>query len=125
LKHQAELPFTYVHWLMIEIMAVNKEYDSIEVTYEEAKLLTLNILPNCNTILHKCFHNLQLMRSLYEVVAESKSNFVIPFIKNMDGESPLHLAFNVRNLKAVEIFLDKIKNEPLDSHGRAVIEVLP
>lgn len=43
----------------------------------------------------------------------------------MDKESPLHVCFKNRNLKAVEIFLDKMKNEPIDAHGRALVECLP
>lgn len=49
----------------------------------------------------------------------------IPFIQNFKGKSPLHLCVEDLNYKSAEIFLQKLAETPLDSHARAIVDVLP
>lgn len=122
MTYQADLSFTYIHWRQIEKIALIKDYDADNLSNEEIQLLCLNILPNCNTLLHKIAHNLKFLRQIFERL--SSSEFVIPFIKNMEGLSPVQVCLANRNYKGIEIFLANIQNFPIDSHGRVLIENL-
>jgi len=48
----------------------------------------------------------------------------IPFVQNFKGKSPLHLCIEDNNYKSAEIFLQKLSNTPLDSHSRAIVDIL-
>ena len=49
----------------------------------------------------------------------------IPFIQNFKGRSPLHLCVDDKNYKSAERFLQKLAETPLDSHSRAIVDILP
>ena len=51
--------------------------------------------------------------------------FFVPFIKDSDGKSPLHLCMETKNFKIADIILSNLTEEGLDNHGRAIFDVLP
>ena len=109
----------------------------------QARCLTLNILPNMNTVLHKML-NFNLAQQLIQRANEPDEsasdfcpNFYIPFIENIDGATPLHLALgmqkgggeqisNREDLRLADLFLSgMLKEAPLDHHGRSIANILP
>jgi hypothetical protein len=60
----------------------DKKFKIDNLNFEDCSLLSLNILPNCETILHKCFSNYRIIEHLYQTVKDS--SFSIPFIFNLN-----------------------------------------
>lgn len=44
---------------------------------------------------------------------------------NFEGKTPLHLCLQNKNFKSADIILQKLCNDPIDSHARAINDVLP
>lgn len=40
----------------------------------------------------------------------------MPFIKDIENNSPLDKCFNKKNFKSADVLLFSLKDEPLDSH---------
>lgn len=55
----------------------------------------------------------------------SNGVFEIPFLKNFDEKTALHLCIESQNIKSADIILQKLCNDPLDSHARAINDILP
>jgi len=61
--------------------------------------------------------------------------FEIPFLKTFSGKengdgsdiglTPLHLCINSGNFKSADIILQKLCNDPIDSHSRAINDLIP
>ena len=49
----------------------------------------------------------------------------MPFIKDFQDKSPLHLTVEAENEQGICIILDLIKNDPIDNHGRAINDIFP
>jgi hypothetical protein len=56
---------------------------------------------------------------------EDPGIFEIPFMKDFRGKTALHLCIDGLNLKSADIILSKLCNDPLDSHARAINDLLP
>jgi len=69
-------------------LSANTRLLDIALTPEKAQTLTLNILPNINTILHLIASNYDFIRYFLDFAKPLE----VPFIANIDGQSPLHLA---------------------------------
>jgi hypothetical protein len=70
------------------------------------------------------------IKNLYDRVNKinegiTDNKFAIPFIKNFNGESPLHLCLKNQNMQSVNTFLLCIKDDPLDNHARDIIDIIP
>jgi hypothetical protein len=79
-------------------------------------------------VIHYAVKKLDLIIRIYDMAEKQKEKgkeFVIPFIKNIDGLSPLHKCFELRNYKSAEVFIEKLKNDSIDNHGRAIATALP
>jgi len=60
---------------------------------------------------------------------------VIPFLKTFNlndngngslfGQTPLHMCIENRNLQSADIILQKLCNDPIDSHSRAINDLIP
>lgn len=108
---------------------------------EEIKVLALNIFPQGKTVLHYAYKNLHIIQRFYRVIdseikkeiaaaslnddTENGGVFEIPFLKDFNGNTPLHLCIQGKNLKSADIMIDKLCNDPLDSHARAINDLLP
>ena len=91
-------------------------------------MLLLNIFPKGNTILHFAYKYIGLYKRFYQVITENQvdgEQFEIPFINNFDGLTPLHKCLDNKNYKSADILLQTLANTPLDSHARAIVEILP
>jgi hypothetical protein len=51
--------------------------------------------------------------------------FNIPFINNLNNESPVHLCMNKNEFKTADLFLNKLIGSPIDHHGSAMVDCLP
>ena len=51
--------------------------------------------------------------------------FEIPFMLNFENKTPLHLCIENANFKSADIILQKLCNDPLDSHARAINDLIP
>jgi hypothetical protein len=92
-------------------------------------MLIMNIFPQGRTLLHYLWDNTEEIKNTFERLdklnKDLKIPYVLPFIKNFNGESPLHLCLKNQNLQSLNTFLMLIKDDPIDTHGRAIIEILP
>lgn len=109
---------------------------------EEIKILALNIFPQGKTVLHYAYKNLHIVRRFYKVIehdilkqkqiaAASELEdtghlyFDIPFMKDFDEKTPMHLCMDNENYKSADIILQKLCNDKIDSHSRAINDILP
>ena len=130
------MPFSFAHWRLIEFIAMYCNSSSLEnisflksVTFTEkaAKILMLTILPEIKTVMHMVTRSYEFV-SHFCNIAQQTEKFPIPFIDNLDGETPLHLALKgkTENTRVAEYFLKELlPSMPLDHHGRAIVDVLP
>ena len=92
-------------------------------------MLIMNIFPQGRTLLHYLWDNTDEIKKTFarldSINAELKVPFVLPFLKNFNGESPLHLCLKNQNLQSLNTFLMLIKDDLIDTHGRAIIDILP
>jgi hypothetical protein len=92
-------------------------------------MLIMNIFPQGRTLLHYLWDNTEEIKKTFERLdklnKDLKIPYVLPFIKNFNGESPLHLCLKNQNLQSLNTFLMLIKDDPIDTHGRAIIEIFP
>lgn len=51
--------------------------------------------------------------------------FEVPFLQDFYGDSPLHLCIKGNNYKSADILLGNLQNLALDSHSRAIYDLLP
>jgi ankyrin repeat protein len=106
------------------------------------KLLVMNILPCFNTLLHFAYKRLSVIRLVYKIASKERARekkkaeklglvydpingFLVPFIRNYDRKSPLHLCVENGNFKSADTFLENLKNEGIDNHSRAIYDALP
>ena len=104
-KLYIEFSFTYYHWKLVESLSNKK--DPIGVSHlknEELKLISLNIFPFGNTVSHYLFSQIKYLTAFYQASKKDEvgetdwiGTISIPFIKNFDGESPLHRSYSLNN----------------------------
>lgn len=87
-------------------------------------MLVYNIFPGCNTSLHYAFQKPPIIKGIYDYSVSKEEPFEVPFIKNLKGESPLHLCLKKKEFKTADLLLQKLADAPLDHHGRVIIDVL-
>lgn len=138
-KFWIELPFTFVSWRMIEMISVLCNQTTLQATTmvlqlpfsrELAHTLSLNILPDCETLLHGITKNYEFINYFLEFTEnrEGEDPFVVPFIENMSGKTPLHISTEpeTENSRCTEYFLTEfLPKQPLDHHGRAIADIIP
>ena len=104
-----ELPFTFYDWRRIEIIEKTLQPQNLRgrkphetdlkwLTPNKVRPLSLNLLPRCQTVMHKASGNYDFAKFITEKAMEKQpgdeGKFVIPFIPNIDGETPLHLSID-------------------------------
>ena len=107
-----DLPFTFYDWRRIEIIQNTLKPDNLRgrsaletelkwLTPKKIRTCCLNILPKCDTVLHKASSNFDFAKFITYMANESdtpeKDKFYIPFIPNMYGDTPLHLCIDGEN----------------------------
>lgn len=118
---------------MAEILSAdNPKYKINRFSIDDIKQLTLNIFPQGNTFLHYSYHHLNNIRKCYEIVnnynatlPENSVKYEIPFIRNFDMKSPMHLSMKEKNYKAADLFLTYLSDTPFDSHSRVIVDLMP
>lgn len=93
-------------------------------------MIFYNILPHGNTVLHLVHDNGNLMEDLLKVAHphpedRSKIGIHIPFLKNMDDKSPIHLCNEGTEYRYINVMLEYLAGYDIDHHSRAIAEVLP
>lgn len=131
-KIVADLSFTYFHWKLAEIIKTNSKFNIKNYQAVDLQTLSLNIFPNGDTILHYAHKHLHIIRRFYKVIEKEDArrrqiaeedgskvtNFEIPFIKNFDGDTSIHLCIKNQNYKSADVILSKLCNTGIDSHSR-------
>ena len=51
--------------------------------------------------------------------------FHIPFLKNYEGDSPMHLCKNISDIRTVNTMLGFLAGYEIDHHSRAIVDLLP
>ena len=98
-----------------------------------AQTISLNLLPELDTVLHRITKSLSITSFFCGKVQGGNTKdkpFPIPFIDNMEGDCPLEISLNdelkTENRLVAEYFLHTLlPNMPLDHHGRSLADVLP
>lgn len=93
---------------------------------EEVKILALNIFPNFKTVGHYIYKDPQHVKTLYEMARKENEGFgqvEVPYIRDYFGDSPLHLCVKANNFQATAAILEAIKDDPLDMHGRIIVDL--
>ncbi len=120
-------------------MSSNSKFNIKKYHASDLQTLSLNIFPNGETILHYAHKHLYIIRRFYKVIeredtrrrkkAEDEdcnmTNFEIPFIKNFNGDTPIHLCIKNENYKSADVILSKLCNTDIDSHSRQIVDCLP
>lgn len=134
-----EMPFSFIMWRKIEIieclcasntLQAEAAAMSLPFTKDIAQRMSLNILPNCQTILHSITRNYTFLKYFlkYTGFDDEDDPFVVPFIENLSGETALHLSTegDTADSRSTEYLLTELlPGMPLDHHGRAVADVIP
>ena len=55
----------------------------------------------------------------------SAPDFEMPFIKDLNGLTPLHYCIETSDLKTADIIIKYLANAPLDHHSREIVDILP
>ena len=108
------------------------------LTSDVAQNISLNLLPELDTVLHKITKSRSITSFFCEKVQGGNTKdkpFPIPFIDNMEGDCPLEMSLkktktpdepNTENRLVAEYFLQSVlPNMPLDHHGRSLADVIP
>jgi ankyrin repeat protein len=53
-------------------------------------------------------------------VVSKQGQFEMPFMRNFDKKTALHLCIDKKNFNSAEIILSKLCNDPIDSHARPI-----
>jgi hypothetical protein len=104
------------------------KFDIKQLSRDEIKLLALNIFPQGKTVVHYLANSIEQLKILYRKTSIKDLYYdpiSVPFIKNFQGLSPLHLTLETENDAGIGIILDLIKNDPIDNHGRAINDIFP
>ncbi|CDW84989.1 wd-40 repeat protein [Stylonychia lemnae] len=113
--------FTYIHWTMIEQISRGElKFSQLDQKCIEQLLLT--ILPGGNTILHLLCDKEDALIELMQI-AHSKDGKILlhmPFIPNIDGETPIHRCIKKSDFKSIDVMLKYLKLYPIDHHSRAI-----
>lgn len=64
----ADTSFTYFHWKIAELMQGLARFSIKKYHPDEIKILSLNIFPKGNTVLHYAYKNLHIVRRFYKVI---------------------------------------------------------
>lgn len=126
---ETDLSFSFLHWCLIEQLKEGKLVVS-QLDRELVELIFYNILPHGNTVLHIVHDHGELMEQLLKVAhhhAEdrSKIGFHIPFIRNLDGKSAIHLQDEEKEYRYINVILEYLAGYDIDHHSRAITETLP
>lgn len=128
-KLTIDLSFTYFHWKISEtLFDQNMNYEVSFLSEEEVKLLALNIFPNFKTAGHYVYKDTQHVKKLYEMARKENKEFgpiEVPYIRDFFGDSPLHLCVKANNFQATAAILEAIKDDPLDTHSRVIVDLFP
>ncbi|CDW72997.1 UNKNOWN [Stylonychia lemnae] len=94
-------PFTFAHWSLIEQIQQGK------LKIEE---LQENVVREIMYIAHP---------------QGKEIKFHMPFISNLDGESPIHLCIKKQAFKNIDIMLNCLSLYPIDHHSRTIKDLYP
>lgn len=108
-KPMLDMSFTYFHWKLAELLSdTRKKVSFKKFNPQEIKLLLLNIFPRANTVIHMSTKNLKIIKKFYQIINEQNKDenfFEVPFINNLEGETPLHLCLKKENYKSADLIL--------------------
>ncbi len=78
-------------------------------------------------MLHKCVKYFEVIKFMHKITTK-EDDFYVPFIKNLQGKTPLHLCVEKEadELRLAEYFLgEMLPKMPLDHHGKAIADIIP
>ena len=120
----ADLSFSFLHWNLIEQLKTRKlAVDQIDE--QQIENIFYNILPNGNTVLHLLHSKGDVLEKLMKVAhpdAEDrkKADIHVPFIPNLEGNSPIHLNSKAEEFRYINMYLEFLAGYPIDHHSRAI-----
>ena len=85
----------------------------------------LNIFPRCKNALHEFVDQSFVIREIFNRLENNGKFYDIPYIVNLENESPITMCFKLKMYKNIEFLFSKLKNAPIDHHSRALQDSIP
>jgi hypothetical protein len=81
-------------------------------------------------VLHKLYRRGDIISKIFAVSQPDIENietkcFHIPFLKNLQQKSPMHLAKRINDTKSINTMLSYLSGYGLDHHSRSIVELMP
>lgn len=92
--------------------------------------MVYNILPGGDTILHKLFNNGEIITQIFQIAHPNpdkimQMKFHVPFIKNLEHESPMHKCKQKQDIRSLNNMLKYLSGYGIDHHSRAITDLMP
>ncbi|CDW83568.1 wd-40 repeat protein [Stylonychia lemnae] len=121
-----DLSFTYMHLKMAEQIKNTKETIMDNIFYlTQMPSLCYNIFPRGNTLLHYAVGKLDIIEKIYQISEREKDPFEIPFIRNFEKQTPLHLSIQSGQSQESDYYLMKLSQASIGHSSRAIVNILP
>lgn len=123
-QFETGMSFIYLYWSLIEqLLAGNILVSSLDD--EIIELIFYNILPHGNTVLHAAHENgdllIQLLQAAHSDPEDRQTPVIhIPFLKNIEGKSPIHLCVEGEQFRYINDMLEYLARYDIDHHSRAI-----
>jgi hypothetical protein len=122
------MSFSFLSWNLIEQL----HHGKIGVQHLDEEIIEMmyyNILPHGNTVLHIIHDNGDLMEELLQAAHQdkedrSKITIHIPFLPNMEGQSPIHKCVESQEYRYINVILEYLAGYDIDHHSRAIVDCL-
>lgn len=119
-----DLSFTFLHWKLAETIKYSKDFSLDEVDNSQIEKLVYNIFPLCNTVLHYATMKNSIVKQIYAYSEVKGQEFEVPFLMNIEGNSPMHICMDRKEFKTADFLFFKLAHSPIDHHGRALVSTL-
>ena len=122
---------TFMDWSIIEYI-LNGDVHIRNLDINWIKRLVTIILPGGNTIFHKLIEKDQddnllslLERSQPDENDIKQIQVYWPFLKNLNGDTPLHIAYKQKDYQIIDILFKYLSGFEPDHHSRFITDLLP
>jgi len=123
------LSFTFLHWRIMEQL-LTKEESIDAIDKQTFECLLLNILPTGQSVLHYSHKRPDIIQAIFKRLHNNPDNpseisFMVPFMQDVNGKSPLDFCLNCNEMSTANVMLKYLQHYPFDHHSRSIENSLP